>query len=556
MKTTYKSREITIGSLRLGNEQPIRLQSMTNTSPLDTAAGVAQAVKMIEAGSELIRVTAPGLKEAENLKNIRKGLDDKGYQHIPLIADIHFNPRAAEIAAAIVEKVRINPGNYVEHYNKNKISFTDKEYQTALQNIKKRLEPLILQCKKHGTALRIGSNHGSLSQRIMSRFGDTPEGMAESAMEFLRICNALDFHNIVVSMKSSNTRVMVHATRLVAQKMKAEGLNYPIHLGVTEAGNGLEGRIKSATGISTLLGEGLGDTIRVSLTEPPENELPVARQIVKTLFPNRKKTYLSTASENLAYQERPTQPHPAFDNLTLPVVVGKSSDKTLVPDFTTAGFDSNENLLLRNTKTRNSYPFHQVNNFSALPIEPVPIIAEGDKTFLHELFNHIQSHGHKHPVILKYHSEQTDLMRFAIETATVLGPFFLDGLAQGLWLENPHITNHDMLDISFKILQATRSRITETEYIACPSCGRTLFDIESTLEAVKAKTRHLKGLKIAVMGCTVNGPGEMADADYGYIGGAVGKVNLYRKKELVKKNIPQEHAIEALLSLIEESKKM
>lgn len=256
MKTTYKSREITIGSLRLGNEQPIRLQSMTNTSPLDTAAGVAQAVKMIEAGSELIRVTAPGLKEAENLKNIRKGLDDKGYQHIPLIADIHFNPRAAEIAAAIVEKVRINPGNYVEHYNKNKISFTDKEYQTALQNIKKRLEPMILQCKKHGTALRIGSNHGSLSQRIMSRFGDTPEGMAESAMEFLRICNALDFHNIVVSMKSSNTRVMVHATRLVAQKMKAEGLNYPIHLGVTEAGNGLEGRIKSATGISTLLEEG------------------------------------------------------------------------------------------------------------------------------------------------------------------------------------------------------------------------------------------------------------------------------------------------------------
>ena len=478
-----KSLQVAIGSTKIGGDNPIAVQSMTNTATADVAASVAQIERIADAGAPIVRLTAQGIKEGEAFAQIMPALRGEGYQ-TAIVADIHFVPQIASIAADYVDKVRINPGNYRTEGGE--------------------LEALIEKCRKRGVALRIGVNHGSLARHIVDKFGDTPQGMVASAMEFLRRCREANFDQVVVSMKSSNTRVMVHAYRLLVEAMEAEGMLYPIHLGVTEAGNGLEGRIKSAVGIGALLADGIGDTIRVSLTEAPENEIPVAAMLVEH-FANRDGEFAITHPERYS----PTEYRRRSDIQT-PIIHSEVTDEFLVID--------------------------------ALSNNPT---AEWRAAILN-------LESEKQPVVIRRKYEGS-LEQVAICAAADMGSLLLDGLADGVWIDAPQLSEQELTTIELNILQASRVRISHTEYIACPSCGRTLYDIEGTLAQIKAKTSHLKGLKIGVMGCIVNGPGEMADADYGYVGAAAGKITLYKGREVVCRNIPQEQALDRLIEIIKEN---
>ena len=478
-----KSLEVVIGSTRIGGNNPIAVQSMTNTATADVAASVAQIERIADAGAPIVRLTAQGRKEGEAFEQIMPALRGDGY-NTAIVADIHFVPQIASIAADYVDKVRINPGNYR----------TDGG----------ELEALIEKCRKRGVALRIGVNHGSLARHIVDSYGDTPQGMVASAMEFLRRCRAAEFDQVVVSMKSSNTRVMVHAYRLLVEAMEAEGMLYPIHLGVTEAGNGIEGRIKSAVGIGALLADGIGDTIRVSLTEAPENEIPVAQMLVEH-FSAREGEF------SVAHTERysPTEYRRRSD-VQIPIIHSEVTDEFLVIDAESQNPTAEWRAAILNLENE------------------------------------------KQPVVIRRRYEG-NLEQVAVRAAADMGQLLLDGLADGVWIDAPQLSEQELTDIELNILQASRVRISHTEYIACPSCGRTLYDIEGTLAQIKAKTSHLKGLKIGVMGCIVNGPGEMADADYGYVGAAAGNITLYKGREVVCRNIPQEQALDRLIEIIKEN---
>jgi (E)-4-hydroxy-3-methylbut-2-enyl-diphosphate synthase len=572
---------------------------MTNTSTLDTEGCVQQCIRIIEAGGEYVRLTAQGVREAGNLQNIEAALHRNGY-YAPLVADIHFNPKAAETAAGIVEKVRINPGNFADSVKTfQTFDYSDEEYNAELLRIRERFLPFLAICKKNNTSIRIGVNHGSLSDRIMSRYGDTPQGMVESCMEFLRLCVAEHFYRVVISIKASNTLVMVRTVRLLVNQMEQENMSFPLHLGVTEAGEGEDGRIKSAAGIGTLLLEGIGDTIRVSLSEEPEAEIPVARLLVK--YVEDKKKLPETAGETSPLynlfnpQRRKTIPVGKIGGEQVPVVVSaaatcREDDSGLIPDFIYTGKQQN---FPENTNTgiimdslvfspgENRYPLFSLKEIEAwknccesvqfirlsyldLSEEIIALLKEKkttvivlesehnhiyeQKAFIHRLMNREVTN----PVILRQFYNESDLDSFRIKSATDCGSFFLDMQMDGIWIENQEDTiSPQQIDAcSFGILQATGRRISKTEYISCPGCGRTLFDLQTVIKKVKAATSHLKGLKIAVMGCIVNGPGEMADADYGYVGAGKGKVSLYKGRECVMKNIPEEEAVEKLIALI------
>lgn len=542
----FMTREILIGGLALGGNNPIRVQSMTNTDTNDTDATVAQCIRLADAGCELIRITAQGEREAKNLAQIKKELANKGY-NIPLIADIHFNPRAAEVAASIVEKVRINPGNYTDRNTPGKDSFTVKEYELELERIAERIDPLLTICKRQGTAIRIGSNHGSLSSRIMSRYGDTPEGMVESALEFARICRDAGFFNLVLSMKSSNVRVMVQATRLLAHRMMQEGLDFPLHLGVTEAGDGDDGIIKSAAGIGALLEDGIGDTIRVSLTGDPVKEIPVALAIAGRYNEGSigagslRKDRETKASADLIEMTRPRVDPFSFRKResegtgsiggNRPVQVLTGTEETL------SILDENGGVCGMPGRDEAEKLLPCAGNAREMRKKALSAVAGNDKR----------------PLLLTNTYSNSDILTFMVDAAIDFGTVLTDGFGDAIRIDATGIAPEVVNRTAFSILQATRSRITRTEFISCPSCGRTLFDIEATLAKVKAATSHLKGLKIAVMGCIVNGPGEMADADFGYVGAGKGRITLYKGKEVVSRNIPEEEAIPALLALIKES---
>jgi (E)-4-hydroxy-3-methylbut-2-enyl-diphosphate synthase len=546
----FKTRIVKIGNTALGGDNPIRIQSMTNTDTMNTDATVAQSIRMIEAGCEYVRITAPGVKEAENLANIKNELLKKGYQ-TPLIADIHFNPKTAEIAASIVEKVRINPGNYVDR-NTGKFEFTDKEYQEELVRIAERIFPLIEICKKNQTAIRIGTNHGSLSNRIINRYGDTPKGMVESAMEFIRILNGFDFNNLVLSMKSSNVKVMIASTRLLVAKMKEEGFNYPIHLGVTEAGDAEDGRIKSAAGIGALLHDGIGDTIRVSLTEDPEFELPVARKIID--FYN--KTVVEDKSETSVFPVNPFQ-YSRRKSLLINEIGSNQAVKIVGDINADYSFINNQ---LKNNTTVLPIDYVFIDNIEEFEIE---ILQKklSDKILVFDLktqnsfqerklFSLLNKYQIVLPVIINKTYNIADLELFQMKAAADFNALLVDGFVDGIWIENPNFDLGLITKTSFNILQACGVRISKTEFISCPSCGRTQFRIMDALKLIKERTSHLKGLKIAVMGCIVNGPGEMADAHYGYVGAGNGRITLYKGKEVVEKNIPENEALDKLIELI------
>ena len=528
-----KTSETKVGDIIIGGDNPIRIQSMNNTSTMDTKGSVAQAIKIAEAGGELVRLTTQGVREAENMAEIRKELDREGYK-VPLVADVHFNPSAAFKAVETCEKVRINPGNFVDPARTfKKLEFTDDEYRGEIDKIKETFVPFLEKCKEFGTAIRLGVNHGSLSDRIMSRFGDTPEGMVESAMEYLRIAVQNDFDNVVISIKSSNVGVMVETVELLAENMEKEGMAFPLHLGVTEAGDGEDGRIKSAAGIGTLLGEGLGDTIRVSLTEDPENEIPVARKL---------RDYIASRNDHLPV----IQPE-VKNNL------GKSRDISLeIPGIEKSNFPAIIGLDFK--EVPENWHFVKAEEEIKLFDDEMPLILETENInipgAMASWIDRFNQAGGKNPIILKVSYNDGDIEDLQIKASADLGPLLLWGYGSGIWIEAPEFTDQVLNSLSLGILQATRLRISKTEYIACPSCGRTLFDLQKTLKEVKEATQGMKGLKIGVMGCIVNGPGEMADADYGYVGAGPGKVSLYKGKQLIKKNIPSEKAIEELLGLI------
>jgi len=576
------TREVNIGGIPLGGSHPIRIQSMTNTDTLNTEATIAQCIRMIEAGCEYVRITAPGINEAENLKFIRKGLSQRGFQ-TPLIADIHFNPKVAELAAQYVEKVRINPGNYTDR-NTGKLTFTETEYQSEIEKIRERLNPLIGICKNYGTAIRIGSNHGSLSERIMSRYGDTPMGMAVAAMEFIGICEDSNFHDLVISMKASNPLVMIEATRLIVALMKANGECYPLHLGVTEAGDAAEGRIKSAAGICSLLEDGVGDTIRVSLTEDPEKEVPVA-----LLMAERYNKRINTDEQDkiilnidpFSFHNRISRASGIIGGHNLPVVISSFPEKDnalFKPDLVLTDSTKDKPCADEGPQTFTPYvltesPENQlplINTFIILTQPELPsadlstqlisdpkavLVAQSmddsAPMWYRSVFNELNNLNLDVPVILKRCYTTSNLERFLVQSATDMGTLFADGLGDGIWLEanNPFIKTK-VVETAYSILQATRSRVSQTEFISCPSCGRTQYNIQEALAMVKTATRHLKGLKIAVMGCIVNGPGEMADADYGYVGAGKGKVSVYRGKEQIIRNMDQDEAVNALIDLI------
>ena len=597
-----KSSVVQIGVTPMGGDYPIRIQSMTNTSTLDTEASIQQCIRIIEAGGEYVRLTAQGVREAENLQAIKDGLRALGYQ-TPLIADIHFNPQAAEAAAKIVEKVRINPGNFVDPVKKFKsIEYSEEEYREEIEKIRQRFVPFLNICKEHKTAIRIGVNHGSLSDRIMSRYGDTPEGMVESCMEFLRICVDEDFANVVISIKASSTLIMVKTVRLLVGQMEQEVMNFPLHLGVTEAGDGEDGRIKSAVGIGTLLLEGIGDTIRVSLSEDPEAEIPVAKALLEYIEAKGKRQKVNVISLlPLAFRLKK-------NNLpeNIPAVIADYSQAqscSVNPDFIPDYIYLGRNITLKcqaeqkviidfpaYVPKENHYPLFTVKEQEAwidcdsllqfiqltyydlttqwivlLKQKPQTVIilsSEDNNTYQQKAFiGRLTMENVMNPVIIHLQYNEEDLDIFRIKSATDAGSFFLDRLADGIFLQNachcgldpqsPAVLNPvTITGCSFSILQATGRRISKTEYISCPSCGRTLFDLQTTLKKIKGATAHLKGLKIGVMGCIVNGPGEMADADYGYVGAGMGRVSLYKGKECVKKNIPEAEAVEELLRLI------
>jgi (E)-4-hydroxy-3-methylbut-2-enyl-diphosphate synthase len=635
----FVTREVAIGDVPMGGNNPIRIQSMTTTDTMDTIGTVEQSIRMVDAGCEYVRITAPSIKEAKNLAEIKKQLRMRGY-NVPLVADIHFTPNAAEVAARIVEKVRVNPGNYADKKKFDQIDYTDAEYQGELERIYQKFAPLVNICKEYGTAMRIGTNHGSLSDRIMSRYGDTPQGMVESAMEFMRICETLNYYNLVISMKSSNPQVMVQAYRLLVETMVAEGMNYPLHLGVTEAGDGEDGRIKSAVGIGTLLEDGLGDTVRVSLTEEPEAEAPVAIALVeryssrKSLVESQKSTQdLRLKTQDFhhnpyEYKRRHTYEANAFigghmvprvvvdlseKNLKDPAILGdagylysalldkynmaeqsvdfvyfadelpsfilpgnlkqlynyktwqKLADKTMChPLFTLKEYieanDRSSALNLVKIKPADI----DSDLFGTLPFsQSLVFVLETDSllgmTDERSFFFKMEELGLDTPVIIKrdYRFDQTQDLELKTQNlqlyaATDLGALLVDGFGDGVWIDAPEIDTKTITSTAFGILQATRSRISKTEYISCPSCGRTLFDLMITTQMIRSRTSHLKGLKIGIMGCIVNGPGEMADADYGYVGSGTDKITLYRGKEAVKKNISSANALDELIGIIKE----
>ena len=546
----FRSRVVLIGNTPLGGHHPIRIQSMCNTNTMDTMATVAQSIRMIEAGCEYIRITAPGIQEAENLAEIKNELHKRGYT-TPLIADIHYNPKAAEIAAAIVEKVRINPGNYIDR-NNGKFNFNEQEYQQELFRIAERLLPLIEICKRNQTAIRIGTNHGSLSNRILHRFGDTPRGMVESAMEFIRILAGFDFHNLILSMKSSNVKVMMASTRLLVACMKQGGYNYPIHLGVTEAGDAEDGRIKSAAGIGALLHDGIGDTIRVSLTEDPEFELPVARKIVNSYRDN-------TSKPKKDKQLYPVDPYQYTRRESIAVNGIGGNQAVVVVGNGKAEFSFRNQVLIDNTTQRPvNYSIFEdmsevnMNILTGIDQSRVLITSFIGNTMMQErrFFAYLKQHRIKMPVIVKKTYLTEDKEMFQIKAAADLNALLVDGFCDGICIENSNFTADIISETSYAILQACGVRITRTEFISCPSCGRTQFNIQQALKTIKELTAHLTGLKIAVMGCIVNGPGEMADAHYGYVGAGNGRITLYKGKTVIEKNIPENEAVDKMIELI------
>lgn len=634
----FRTREVKIGDVPMGGDNPIRIQSMTTIDTMDTLGSVYQTLRMVDAGCEYVRITAPSIKEAQNLAEIKRELRARGC-NVPLVADIHFTPNAAEVAARIVEKVRINPGNYADKKKFDQIDYTDSAYQAELERIYKKFAPLVGICKEYGTAMRIGTNHGSLSDRIMSRYGDTPEGMVESAMEFIRICEDLNYYNLVVSMKSSNPQVMVQAYRLLVERMVAEEMNYPLHLGVTEAGDGEDGRIKSAVGIGTLLEDGLGDTVRVSLTEEPEKEAPVAIALVNR-YAHRKLQTIASAPRPIQVlsASKETRPYVSKEVNTfvggslVPRVVVDISGKNLkdpfiladvgyrydalndkyhmgdqsvdfvyladeLPSFTMPGNLKqlyNYSTWVQLTDRANIHPLFTLEEFNQATIkDPVLNIVRvtndllGTEQFdrlqlndtvvflletdhLHgmadqrQFFVNLQEIGVDTPVILRRSyapaefsgpigevmNPEEPISKLQLYAATDFGALLVDGLGSGIWIDSKATPVDKLSSISFGILQATRSRISKTEYISCPSCGRTLFDLQETTQMIRSRTNHLKGLKIGIMGCIVNGPGEMADADYGYVGAGPDKITLYRGKEVVKKNVSSANALDELIDII------
>ncbi|MGE0089954.1 MAG: (E)-4-hydroxy-3-methylbut-2-enyl-diphosphate synthase [Bacteroidales bacterium] len=566
-----KTQAVKVGIIEIGGSGLIRIQSMTNTNTLNTDETIAQSLRIIKQGGELVRITAQGVREAENLLHIKNGVRKAGF-NTPIAVDIHFNPKAAFTAASIVEKVRINPGNFVDkRADFIRIEFTDGEYKSELKKIEDQLIPLIHICKENNTALRIGVNHGSLSDRIMSRYGDTPNGMVESAMEFLRICVKENFENIVLSLKSSNTRVMVQANRLMVANMQDENMHFPLHLGVTEAGEGEDGRIKSAVGIGTLLADGIGDTIRVSLTEPPENEIPVAKKLVAFIEEktNHQKIEIidPVPVDFFSYKRRETIAVGNIGGNNLPVVIGnKDNYKDLLPDLIFSGEKIIQNfsesasekkindlkLIITENSKLDSYLIQKIKreNNLILILESNNNNAFADQRAA--ILKLINAHCNV-PVIIKRFFTENQLEDLQLKAASEMGGLFIDGLADGIWIENEGtISNQKIINTSFGILQASRVRMSKTEYISCPGCGRTLFDLQKTTAEIRKQTSHLKNLKIGIMGCIVNGPGEMADADYGYVGAGPGKITLYKNKEVIKKNIPEEKAVEELIQLIKD----
>jgi len=586
-----KTLSVKIGKVFIGSDHSIKTQSMTTASTMDTDKSVDEAIRIIQAGGKLVRFTAPNINEAKNLLNIKNALVAKGYDD-PLVADIHFTPNAALEASKIVEKVRINPGNYVDKKKFEVKEYDDKSYQDELLKIEEKFIPLINSCKENKVAMRIGTNHGSLSDRVMNRFGDTPLGMVESAMEFLRICKQNDYDQIVLSMKSSNPIVMIHAYRLLVKSMENENMHYPLHLGVTEAGDGLDGRIKSALGIGTLLTEGIGDTIRVSLTEDPEFEIPAAEKILEKIDSISKKIRIkNTDKRAFSFFKRETESIKNIGEKNPPIVISNSSndfegnfpDYLFIDDldnlddskkYIIEGKDWNENL------SKNIFPYFNSlkdfrkseavsNTLNFIEIElskitntimqtfsnNVVIVLNVDNANRHDLlsaFNFLEEKRIKIPVILKGSYQSSDFEKVAIDASIDIGSILLEGMGNGIWIQTKDFDSK-INELSFLILQNTRTRIFKTDYISCPSCGRTKFDLQETTALVKEHTNHLKGLKISVMGCIVNGPGEMADADYGYVGSGDGVISLYKGKELVKRNISSEQAVDELIQLIKEN---
>lgn len=525
---------VQIGDTPLGGFHPIRVQSMTTTNTMDTEASVSQVLRIAEAGGEYVRLTTQGIREAENMRLINAGVRAAGC-NVPLVADVHFNPNVAEVAARYCEKVRINPGNYVDTARQfRQIEYTDAEYSQELQKIEDRLKPLLEICKENNTALRIGVNHGSLSDRIMSRYGDTPEGIVESCMEFLRICVKHDFRNVVISIKASNTVVMVQSVRLLVTRMTQENMTFPLHLGVTEAGEGEDGRIKSAVGIGALLMDGIGDTIRVSLSEEPEAEIPVARDLVDYVTTVRKEADLPIDPNQV---EIPAQYNWLKPERRISTRVGEIGDGQVPIVLTTIPV---EGTVVLNPFTLNAETAAFLKNHPEVVVVSRPRTANrlGEHRALVFALMNLRLNN---PVLL-YH-EDTEMIHAAAE----LGVMFIDGLADGIVIPDE--------ELGLGILQAARARFSKTEYISCPGCGRTLYDLQGTIARIRQATKHLVGVKIGIMGCIVNGPGEMADADYGYVGAARGKISLYKGKQCIEKNIPEDEAVERLLAFIENDRK-
>ena len=622
----FLTREVSMGDLKMGALNPIRIQSMTTTDTMDTQATVEQSIRMIDAGCELVRITAPSINEAKNLELIKKELKLRGF-NTPICADIHFTPNAAEFAARVIEKVRVNPGNYADKKKFEVFDYTDSAYESELERIRKRFTPLVKICKEYGTAMRIGTNHGSLSDRILSRYGDTPLGMVESALEFLRICEENNYFNIVISMKASNTQVMVQAYRLLVAKMMETNRNYPLHLGVTEAGDGEDGRIKSAVGIGALLEDGLGDTIRVSLTEEPEFEMPVAKLLAERYSLRKEHKEISQIKFELPYnpfeyQRFHTNEIINIGNHNVPRIIADYSMKSEVTAASLFGVgynysvpldkwnltdmavdylflgDNNINFetpgtlgLIYNSQSWLPHKNHKLSfplfcgdeyfrstetssklNFVAVTIEVLTaefiekIKNQNTVCLVLDSFNihtlpelrrmaiDLAHHQCKLPIIIKCNYSQLSQEEFQLFSSTDIGGLLLDGFGDGIWIKQKECVSIQMCNsTAFGILQASRTRISKTEYISCPSCGRTLFDLQETTQKIRERTDHLKGIKIGIMGCIVNGPGEMADADYGYVGTGPGKISLYKGKVVVKKNVTSETAVDELIGLIKEN---
>lgn len=543
------SSTVQIGNVPLGGDNPIRIQSMTSTSTLDTDASVAQCRRIFDAGADYVRLTAQGVREAHNIGEIRAALHAAGYTK-PLVADIHFNPKAAFEAAATTDKVRINPGNFVDAARTfKKLEYTDEEYAAELEKIRRAVVPFLAICREHHTAVRLGVNHGSLSDRIMSRYGDTPAGMVESAMEYLRIFREENFNDVAISIKASNTVIMVETVRRLVEEMDREDMHYPLHLGVTEAGDGEDGRIKSAVGIGTLLAEGIGDTVRVSLSEEPELEIPVARKLVDYITAREGHAPISgcfaKAYNRIAPERRPTNAVGSIGGQNVPVVATALSPADVAaiatkPDFFLS--DVNWKAVDASDKSK-GFSDDDVLLLTSHHANPVGEI----EAFIHRLWDN----GCKAPVVVRMSYDDANEEDVQVKAGADFGALLLNGLIDGIVLDAPNLPNNaDAVAYSFGILQAARRRTTKTEYISCPSCGRTLYDLQHAVKEIKAATSHLKGLKIGIMGCIVNGPGEMADADYGYVGAAVGKVSLYKGKECVERNVPQDVALTHLIDLI------